>query len=410
MSIRIRIAMAMAAATSMVLATMTPAMAKDKLRVTVAYYSAATEPYFKKQAERFMASHPDIDVQVQVVNWDNLQQKLTTDIASGVNPDIALIGTRWLVDFVKQDLVEPLDPLANGEFKDRFIGTFLSPGEIDGALYGLPIAASARAMFYNKDLFAKAGISGPPKTWDDVISASEKLVSVGAYGYGIQGKEIDTDVYFYFPLWTNGGDIVGKDGKLALNSDAGVRAATTYKTLIDKGLTQPGVTGYSREGVQDLFKQGRLGMVLSLPFLSGQIQKEAPNIKYGIAPIPEGTNAATYAVTDSIVMFKNTRHKQAAWAFLDQLFSQDARIEFTKGEGFLPTTKSEAEDPFFQNNADLKAFVDLLPNAKFAPLIANWEGVSTAVIRNLQLLYLGEKSPKEAMDAANAEAAQAMQQ
>ncbi|MGV2129537.1 ABC transporter substrate-binding protein [Agrobacterium vitis] len=409
MSIRTRIAMTMAVASSLALATLTPAQAKETLRVTVAYYSAATEPFFKTQAAKFMAAHPDIDVEVQVVNWDNLQQKLTTDIASGVNPDIALIGTRWLVDFVRQDLLEPLDPMADQAFKDRFIGTFLSPGEIDGTLYGLPIAASARAMFYNKDLFTKAGISTPPKTWDEVAAVSEKLKSIDVFGFGIQGKEIDTDVYYYFPLWTNGGDILSADGKPALNSEAAIRAATIYKNLIDKGLTQPGVTSFSREGVQDLFKSGRLGMVLSLPFLSGQLQKEAPNLHYGIAPIPQGTTPATYAVTDSIVMFKNSLHKEEGWAFLDQIFSKNARIEFTKGEGFLPTTKGEAEDPFFQNNADLKAFVDLLPTAKFAPLVENWEGVSAAVIRNLQQVYLGLKSPKEAMDSANAEATEAMQ-
>ena len=409
MSIRTRIAMTMVAASSMVLATAATGFAKETLRVTVAYYSAATEPYFKKQADAFMAANPNIDVQVEVVNWDSLQQKLTTDIASGVNSDIALIGTRWLVDYVKQDLVEPLDGRADDKFKDRFIGTFLSPGQIDGQLYGLPIAASARAMFYNKDLFAKAGISEPPKTWQDVIDASKKLTTAGSYGYGLQGKEIDTDVYYYFPLWTNGGDILSKDGKPAFNSPAGIQAATIYKTLIDEKLTQPGVTGYNREDVQNLFKQGRLGMVLSLPFLSGQLKKEAPNLHYGIAPIPAGTNQATYAVTDSVVMFKNSQHKDAAWAFLDQLFSKEPRSEFTKGEGFLPTTKAEAEDPYFQNDADLKAFVDLLPTAKFAPLIENWEGVSTAVIRNLQALYLGQKSPKEAMDAATSEAEQAMQ-
>ena len=243
-----------------------------------------------------------------------------------------------------------------------------------------------------------------------MVAASKRIAATGSYGFGIQGKDIDADVYFYLPLWTNGGDILGKDGRPAFDSGAGGEAAPLYRTLIDGRLTQPGVTGYNREDVQNLFKQGRLGMVLSLPFLSGQIRREAPGLRYGIAPIPQGTNPATYAVTDSMVIFKGSRHKQAAWEFLDQLFSKDARIEFTRAEGFLPTTKGEAEDPYFQDDPDLKAFVDLLPTARFAPLVANWEGMSSAVIRNLQALYLGEKQPREAMEAATAEAARAMQQ
>lgn len=156
---------------------------------------------------------------------------------------------------------------------------------------------------------------------------SRKLKAKRNYGFGIQGKEIDTDVYFYLPLWTYGGDIIGKDGKPAFDSAAGVNAATLYKSLIDDGLTEPGVTSYNREDVQNLFKQGRLGMVMSLPFLSGQIKKEAPNLHYGIAPIPTGTTPATYAATDSIVVFKNSRHKKEAWEFLNQIFSAERRID-----------------------------------------------------------------------------------
>ncbi|MDI7065538.1 extracellular solute-binding protein, partial [Klebsiella pneumoniae] len=112
-------------------------------------------------------------------------------------------------------------------------------------VYGLPIAASARALYYIKDLLAKVGYPDGPKTWNDVIDASKKLKAQGIAGFGLQGKEIETDVYYYYALWTNGGDVVGKDGKAAFNSPAGIKAATLYKTMIDEGLTQPGVTGYS---------------------------------------------------------------------------------------------------------------------------------------------------------------------
>ncbi|MCK1978319.1 extracellular solute-binding protein, partial [Jeotgalicoccus huakuii] len=79
-------------------------------------------------------------------------QKLTTDISAGTNADLSIIGTRWLIDFVQQGIAEPLDGYMNDEFKGRFIETFLSPSILEGKTYGLPIAASARAMYYNKDL------------------------------------------------------------------------------------------------------------------------------------------------------------------------------------------------------------------------------------------------------------------
>jgi multiple sugar transport system substrate-binding protein len=380
------------------------ALAQDAVRVTVAYYSAATGPYFEKMASEFEAANPGTDIQIEVVNWDTLQQKLTTDIAGGTNSDLAIIGTRWLVEYVQSDLVEPLDGYMDDAFRQRFIGTFLSPGQIESVTYGLPIAASARAMYYNKDLFAAAGVAEPPKTWDEVETAAAAIKASGAYGFGLQGKEIETDVYFYYPFWSYGGELLDAEGKSGVSSDAGVQALTLYKSLIDEGLTQPEPTGNSREDVQNLFKQGRVGMMITAPFLAAQIKAEAPDLQYGIVPVPSGTTQATYAVTDSIIMFKNSANKETAWKFLDYVFTGGPRIEFTKQEGFLPTTVAEASDPYFADNAELKVFVDLLPNAKFAPLIANWEGMAAAVSRQVQAVYLGQAEPKAALEAAAAEA------
>jgi multiple sugar transport system substrate-binding protein len=371
----------------------------DTVRVTVAHYSDATAPYFQQVASEFEKANPGTTIKIEDVSWDTLQQKLQTDITGGANADLAIVGTRWLLDFVKDDVAEPLDGYMDASFKNRFIGPFLAPGQINGKIYGLPIAASARGLYYNKDLLAKVGYPNGPKTWSDVIDASKKLKAQGIAGFGLQGKEIETDVYFYYALWSYGGDVVGKDGKAAFNSPAGVKAATLYKTLIDEGLTEPGVTGYSREDVQNLFKQGRVAMVISAPFLAKQIAKEAPNLKYGIDPIPMGTKNATYAVTDSIVMFKNSKVKKSAWKFLDYLFTKEPRVKFTSTEGFLPTTKAEATDPAF-DNPDTKAFIALLPSAKFAPTITGWEDTAKAVSDAMQSIYLGKAQPAAALNAA----------
>ena len=144
------------------------------MRVTVAYYSDQTEPYFKKMAEAFEKANPGDTIKIEMVNWDTLQQKLQTDIAGGTNADLAIIGTRWLLDFVKDDMAEPLDGYMNPAFKGRFIGAFLAPGQIGGKTYGLPIAASARALYYNKETLTKAGFPNGPKTWDDVVGGLEE--------------------------------------------------------------------------------------------------------------------------------------------------------------------------------------------------------------------------------------------
>ncbi len=376
----------------------------ETVHVTVSYYSAATGPYFEKMAADFIKANPGTDVKIDVVNWDGLLQKLRTDISGGTNPDISIIGTRWLLDFVRDDIAEPLDSYMDASFKDRFISPFLKPAAIDGKIYGLPIAASARALYYNKAMLAQAGFPNGPATWNDVAAASEKLKAAGTPGFGLMAKGTEVDVYWYYALWSYGGDVINGQTKAAFDSPAGVAALTLYKNMVDKGLTEPGVTNYTREDLQNLFKQGRLGMVITAPFLINQIAKEAPTLDYGIVPVPKGTTSSTYAVTDSVVMFKNSKVKQAAWKFLTFLFNKSPRVEFTKNEGFLPTTKAEAEDPYFTDNARLKTFVDLLPSAHFAPTVTGWEDTAKAVTDAVQSVYIGKTEPEAALKRAAATA------
>lgn len=378
------------------------------VRVTVAEYSAKTGPYFEEAAKSFEAANPGTDIEIEVVPWDVLLQKLTTDIAGGSNADLSIIGTRWLLDFVSQEVAEPLDAYITDEFKGRFIDTFLSPSVMDGKTYGLPIAASARAMYYNKALFEQAGITEPPKTWDELKTAAEKISGLGGevYGFGLQGKEIETDVYFYYAMWSYGAEILGEDGTSGLDDPGAIEAAKLYKSLIDAKATQPGVTSYSREDVQNLFKQGKVGMMITAPFLSNQIKEEAPDLKYGVTAIPAGPSGdrGTYGVTDSIIMFKNSQVKDEAWKFMDYLFTTEMRSKFTEGEGFLPVNKEVAASDYFVNNADLKEFTALLPDARFAPVISGWEEIAQITSDALQKIYLGEGDLEATLKDAAAKA------
>jgi multiple sugar transport system substrate-binding protein len=379
----------------------------DTVRVTVAEYSSKTGPYFEKAATAFEAANPGTDVQIEVVPWDVLLQKLTTDISGGANADLSIIGTRWLLDFVDQGIAAPLDEYMDDAFKARFIPAFLEPSVMDGKTYGLPVAASARAMYYNKALFEQAGIDKVPDTWEELSEAAKKISALGEgiAGFGMQGKEIETDVYFYYAFWAYGGELVDEDGTSGLDSEAGYQAAAMYKSLIDANATQPGVTSYNREDVQNLFKQGKIGMMITAPFLASQIKDEAPDLQYGVAPIPSGPDGdrGTYGVTDSIIMFENSQNKEAAWKFLDYIFTTELRAEFTGGEGFLPVNREVAALPEFSENADLKEFTALLPDARFAPVITGWEEIAEITSNAVQTIYLGDAEAKAALDGAAAQ-------
>jgi len=378
------------------------AWAASEVRVIVSHYSDQTAPIFEAMAEEFEAANPDIDIVIEDVAWANLQQRLTTDIAGGTAPDISIIGTRWLVDFVENDVVEPLSSYMDDDFKGRFIETFMGPSTIDGEVYGLPVAASARAMYYNKALLEEAGVTEPPSTWDDLTAAAEKVSALGddIHGFGIQGGgDTETDAYWYYSLWTHGGDILDENGQSGIASDAAIAATNRYKSLIDAGLTQPGVTNYNRQDVESMLKQGKVGMIPG-PWLRGQMKEEAPDIDYGIAAIPQDSAQATYGVTDSIVMFADSEVKEEAWKFLaETAFIDKWRADFSQKEGFLPVFKSVAENDHFAGDPELKAFTDMLPYAKFAPLIANWQEVADSTKAALQQVYTGDAEVEAALQA-----------
>lgn len=389
------------------LAMSTALASAQTLRVTVAEYSSATGPYFEEIAAEFEAMHDGVDVQIEVVPWDVLLQKLTTDISGGVNADLSLIGTRWLVDFVEEGIAAPLDDYMDDDFRSRFFEVFLSPSVMQGQTYGLPIAASARAMYYNIDLLEQAGIESPPDTWDELADAAVRISALGddISGFGMQGNEIETDVYFYYAFWAHGGHLVDEDGTSGLDTEAGYEAAALYRELIDSEATQPGVTAFTREDVQNLFKQGRVGMMITAPFLSSQIAAEVPDLNYGVTAIPAGPDGdrGTYGVTDSVILFENSENKDLAWEFLDLLFTTEWRADFTEGEGFLPVNPEVAAMPTFADNADLREFTALLPQARFAPVIAGWEEIASITSDALQTIYLGDADIESTLNEAAAE-------
>ena len=369
------------------------AAAAGTVRITVPEFSARTKPYFSEAEQAFEAANPGIDIQIDIVPREEFRRRLTTEMGQGANPDLAVISARWLVDFVKLDALEPLDGFVTDDLKNRLIAAFLSAGRMDGKIHGLPFTASVRALYYNVDLFGKAGIAEAPKTWDELKTAAEKISALGdgRYGYGLAGKGVEADVAFYYAMWGQGVEVIDENGRSGLASDGAIAAAQFFRDLIDKGATQPAVTSFPKEGVEKLFQEGKLGMVIADPLLAKQIREGGHGVDYSVAGVPAGPTGArgTYGEADLVVMFKNSKAKEDAGKFLDYLFTADLRARFTLGEGFLPVTSEETQSEHYVNDADLRVFIELLPLARFTPPIAGWEIVAQRTTEALQKVYLG---------------------
>jgi multiple sugar transport system substrate-binding protein len=335
-------------------------------------------------------------LEVQIVSWDDIDQQSSTMVQNNNPPDI--LNLNAYASYAKDGLLYSADEVLSDTVKTDLLDAFVKSGTYEGKMYGMPDLSSARAMFYNKDLFTKAGINEPPKTWAEFEAAAKKIADLGdgAIGYGLPLGPEESQGEFSIWLFNNGGDWK-KDGKWTINSPENVETLTFLKGLSDKKLTQnnPGKT--NRQDAFDLFASGKVGMVVGFSPLAGQLD-EAKKVNYGVAPMPtaeEGAEPQTFGVTDYLMAFKKPGNQEAVKAFYDLYYQKDQVNEFIRAEGFLPVTKSGIEE--FKSDPKLATYLETLPNAHLTPTDdPTWDRVKLAVQQNLGTAMTGD--PKAVLD------------
>lgn len=380
--------------------------ARQKISVVMAQYSDATTPYWEGLKKDFEAAHPDVSVDLQVIYWDQLHQRLATMIGANQVPDLINVATLWLSEYVDANVVAPVDDIVEKEFKGQFIESLLDYARIDGKMYGVPIAVSARALYYNKDLFKENNVTDPPRTWSDLVQVSRQLNKPGKNaGFAVHVTQLEGHQFFAYFMWSAGGEFF-KDGKYAVNTPEGQKALQFLVDMVrTEKVTNESPTSINRDEMQKVFMQGKVAMMITGPWLRAMIKKEAPNFNYGIAPIPMDKHDITSAVTDTLMMSTNTRKDKAKEAaaikFLKFMYQPKYRQQFDEKEGMLPEL-TEVGKAMSAADPSTKAFIDLLPKARFLPLHPKNNEMNQTLVSEIQLALLGQKDPAKALDDATA--------
>jgi multiple sugar transport system substrate-binding protein len=365
--------------------------------VAAEYSKDHTAAFWKQFAEKYKAK-TGVNLDVQVVSWDDIDQQSSTMILNNNAPDI--LNLNVYASYAKDDLLYSSDQVLSDSVKSDLLDAFVKSGTYQGKMYGMPDLSSARAFFYNKDLFAKASIAAPPKTWAEFEDDAKKITALGngTVGYAMPlGPE---EAQGEFSIWTfnNGGDWK-TNGEWAINSAKNIDTLTFLKKVaVEDKVTQnnPGKT--NRAQAFDLFKSGKAGMVVGFSPLAGALEKDK-KVNYGVAPMPtkDGGAPQTFGVTDYLMAFKKSGNQDAIRAFYDLYYQKDQVNEFIKAEGFLPVTKSGLE--VFASNASLKVYLDTLPNVHLTPTDdPTWDKVKLAVQQNLGAGVGSNGDPKKVLD------------
>lgn len=368
-------------------------------------YSPNTPKQYQKAIDDFQAANPNIKVELSNGSWDTAHEKILSWINTGDTPDITVLGPKWLPELTSLDGLQSFDSYLSKGFTDNFSPSLLKPLTVDGKTLSIPEALSTRMMYYRTDLFSKAGITTPPSTWTDFVAALKAAQSPpDVYGIAIQGAG-DESVwnYTYFMLGA-GGYFTDSAGKWAINQPANVEALQYEVDLVSKyKVSPPDPTAVDQDTVQALFTKGKAATYFGPPWTLPSIDPSIAD-KVAIAPYPtkSGKPAPLY-IQDSFVLFKNAKHPAEATKFLE-FWSQDKyQVEFNTVESLIPVTTSAGKDPAFANNKALQAFVAAIPEARSYPLKIGWETVNVELRNAIQAALLGQKTPQQALDAAQAQ-------
>ncbi|MEU6741012.1 extracellular solute-binding protein [Streptosporangium sandarakinum] len=334
------------------------------------------DKFWKGVVDEFQAANPKIKVDVQVINWNDIDKQVATMVQNGQVPDILQTGD--YSGFVKDGLLYKTDEVLSPKTQSDLLTKFADYGKVDGTAYGIPFVSSARALFYNKDLFAKAGISDPPKTWDELKADAEKLKKAGVsqpFGLPLGQEEAQAESFLWF--MGNGGGYKDASGKWTVNSPQNVEAFTFLKGMVDAGLTTPNPGTKDRKKVWEDFAAGKVGMVNGGP-MSIPIFEKGGLTNFGVTPIVGKTGPldTTLGVMDWIMAFNKNGHKEEIKKFFDFFYSSSAVQKISDTYKLLPVTTSGIEK--LSSDEKLKPFLTALPNATFYPFTdPKWSEVNT---------------------------------
>lgn len=322
---------------------------------------------WKDLIDRFKQQYGQINISFEPVP-DNYGTKLLTQIAANDAPDIFQVGDGDVRMFVERGGAAELTNYEAGKGglpgldTSIYYPTLYKTGQVDGKSYFLTKDYSPLAIYYNKDLFDKAGVPYPKDgwTWDDFQNAAVKLTTgSGAnaqYGVALPGNWTRAVEAFIFQ---NGGDPTSPDGTKAtgyLNSPASVEAIQYYVDLYNKYKVSPSAADMSTtfKGV-DLFQTGKVAMTLTGIWPESGYASD-PKLRFGVVGLPQKKQRANAICWSGLGLYKGSKNPDQAWLFLRYIGGQTGQLTFAKNG--LPAIPAVADQLNISKDPNKAAFLN----------------------------------------------------
>ncbi|MFE2297302.1 ABC transporter substrate-binding protein [Streptomyces sp. NPDC059445] len=340
-----------------------------------------------------------IKVKLEVVPWSDLLNRILTATTSGQGPDVLNIGNTWSASLQATGALLPWDAKNFDKIggKDRFVDSALGSTGAEGKdPAAVPLYSMAYALYYNKKMFADAGIANPPATWDELVADGKKLSKNGKWGLGAEGSNASENIHHAFVFAKqHGADFFTADGKADFTNDGAVAAVKQYVDLMAKDkIIAPGNAEYAQNQSVSDFAKGKNAMLLWQSAAANLKSQGMAEDSYGIAPVPvqsgtpgTGTNVNSMVAGINLAVFKNTKNLDGATKFVKFLTS-DAEQKILNGAySSIPPVKTAQTDTAFNSPSNAVLKDTLAKSAAALPQVADESQFETAVGTAVKSLF-----------------------
>lgn len=361
---------------------------------------------FRNVISAYEEKQPDVNVElIEASDRDDLLARLSTSFAGGTPPDLFLLNYRYYGQYAARDVLEPVEERVEGSdvFEpDDFYEEAMEPFRFGGELTCLPQNVSSLVVYYNKNLFEKAGAPVPEAgwTWDDMVATAKKLTKdtngdgkVDQYGLGVESVIIRLAPF----VWSNGGEIVDdheNPTQFTLDTPEAQNAMADFFELHLVDEVIPSEEEVESEDDETRFLNGRLGMILESRRATPTF-RSIEDFDWDVAALPQHAQEGSILHADGYCMTRASENKDAGWSFMEYALGPEGAPIVAASGRTVPSLKEVAESDAFLDPsakpANSQVWLDAIPSIRSVPAISTWPEIEDAVEPMFEeAMYKGE--------------------